>query len=360
LSLNFMTFGYSRLAILEVPLTAMLVLILFVTLVWQAKHLVLRSIVVSILFCIAILTKPTAVFFIPVILTALWLTPANKREKLYLCLLFLFLSAVLLMGYNTAARQMSPEDWIVFHNKNILSKVVPAPMFFITDIPYTIWHGMPLDRIMFPLVLFFAPVFLWFSKPFRQNKLAVLSFLWVFFLLSFLCFSKYQPERYYVPLIVPLAILFSNMFFLVWRKEGKPRWRAIVLVPLVIVLIENAVPILLYIRTPQYSFLNMARDMGKRAREANPGKEIVFLSDFANSISLVTHIPSINATRGTRDLDWKLARYKPDYIIILGRKNNPLDDVETPFEITPSATYDVFGNYNHNRKILFYRLSLKK
>jgi 4-amino-4-deoxy-L-arabinose transferase-like glycosyltransferase len=362
LSINFMTFGYSRLAILEVPLTAMLVMILLVVLFWQTKRLVLRSIVVAILFFIAILTKPTAAIFLPVILVGLWMTPATKKERVYFCLLFLFLSSVLWFSYNTAARQMSQPDWVVFHNKNIVAKINPAPMFFLRDIPYTVWHGWRLDRIMLPLVLLFAPIFLWKSKPFRESKLALLSFLWVFSLLSFLCTSKYQPERYYVPLIVPLTILFSNMFFLIWRKRSATPWARLVVVLPLVILIENAVPLMLYIKSPQYSFLYMARDMGKRARQENPGEKIMFLGDFANSVSLVTQIPSINAMRGTRDLDWKLARYKPNYLIFLGRRGNPLEveEVETPYEATELANYNVFENYYHNQKVIFLRLSLPK
>jgi hypothetical protein len=49
-------------------------------------------------------------------------------------------------------------------------------------------------------------------------------------------------------------------------------------------------------------------------------------------------------------------------LIILGRRNSPLEieEVETPYEVTELANYNVFENYYHKRKVIFLRLSLQK
>ncbi|MEK6588219.1 MAG: hypothetical protein AABY97_05195, partial [Chloroflexota bacterium] len=85
----------------------------------------------------------------------------------------------------------------------------------------------------------------------------------------------------------------------------------------------------------------------------------LLIGNMANSISLATGVPSINSILGTRDLHWKLLRYRPSYYVALGEEKSTAQQLGKMYDLQQLATYDVFGNYYDGKRVQLYKLVMK-
>jgi hypothetical protein len=99
----------------------------------------------------------------------------------------------------------------------------------------------------------------------------------------------------------------------------------------------------------------MAVDIKQRIA-ASERPDGILIGDIANTISLATGQPSINATWGTRDAGWKLARYKPTFYVSLGQDKETRAIIAADYDLSLLGTYDVFGNYYQGKRVHFYAL----
>lgn len=121
----------------------------------------------------------------------------------------------------------------------------------------------------------------------------------------------------------------------------------------------NGYRIVDYLRTPSFSFVNMARDVKEIVTNHRPGdRDAILLGDMANSISLETRIRSINVA-GTRTIDWKIERYRPEYYLSLGARSDVIELLNMEYDLKQVSAWDVFDNYYDGKKVFLFELNAK-
>jgi len=214
-----------------------------------------------------------------------------------------------------------------------------------------------IDLSVYPLSLVLGALLFFWSKAFRQNRLVQLSFLWLIFYFGLQSVSNYNPPRYFQPLLIPLALLFS-IAITTFSEYFKKRYKILILaVVLLIVGIYNGYQIVNYLSHPQYSFINMARETRDIICNENKNcKDVVLIGKLANSLSLETGIQSLNSSMGTNDLNWRLEKYKPQYYISLGLEPHIQKVLSKNHSVNKIKEWNVFNNYYYGQKVYLYKL----
>ncbi len=356
LATNFIYFAYSRLALLEVCMTAFVLLALAVTYFKTVRRDSLAVCLSAAVFSVAVLTKTTAVFALPAVLYMAGTRHATAAKRLPAALLFSVVFLVIVGGFHLTTAHLFPEDFHYFKTVNINDRLSPDLLSILAGVVTSFSRASFLDPLIYPVTMICALIFLLFSPDFRNNSLVRAMMLWLCGHFVFLSITSYNPPRYYVPLIIPLLILFALISTSI--RTRLHRWIHITFIVVVSYSIAiNGYATLDYLRHPDYSFINMAHSI-KEITETRGSCDghVLLAGDPANSISIETGLPSISATVGTRDLKWKLEAYGPRYFVSLGIDVNSLRVIGESYRIEHVAEYDVFGNYLQNKKVHLFEL----
>lgn len=358
LSTNYIIFAYSRLAILELPMTSLALLsILLASSFPRANNFIIIS-MSSVVFCVSVLTKTTALFALPLFLYATSLRHTNIRKRLSYSGFALVVVILFLSAYYVRVNSFFRADFKYFASLNIASRISWNPLSIGRNIIRAVWHSLQVDPVLFPLTIILVPVSLLIIKAIRKNTIVVFSLVWIVSYLGVVSVFSYQPPRYFLPLIIPVTILLSVISVSLYQKLRPHRWSYLPIAIFVFVIITNGYSIAQYMRSPEFSFINMAHGIQRVVENTNHNdQDVILLGDIANSISLVTGIPSINTTHGTQELSWKLVNYRPKYYVALGEKKSIIKTIKKYFNIEELSTYNVYNNYYQGKVVHFYRLT---
>jgi hypothetical protein len=348
LSVNFHLFAFSRLAILEIPMTSLLVLSLAIALPSNRQSLG-RAILAGFIFSLAVLTKTTAVFALPVLLYIAWDKRRTFRDKaIYILMMISIISATLVAHY-AWANLTYPGDYNYFNSLNLEPRILLTSQGIFKNLVRAIWHGIVIGPVLYTFTALLFPIFLLSSGSFRHNRLVIACSLWIAAYILILSIRGYLPPRYYVALGLPVIMLISVM------AVDRPRpWRLSLLLPIVLVFIAsmNFVQIVDYLRSPQFTLVETAEDI--RSQMEQPGG--MLMGGMANTISLAAGIPSINSKMGTSTLQWRIVQYSPTHYVSVGLDHETVELVKEMGDLELLATYDAFGNYYGGRRVHFYRI----
>lgn len=362
LSANFALFGFSRLALLELPMTCFILLsFLFAACTHFPKAIYLSLAVLS--FCLALLTKTTALFALPSLLFLIWIKQPTWRKGLVASLVVLA-GIVLLAGiYYLAMIHWYQNDlnWL-FQNttlkphENALTSLTPKAIY--GAVYRVVGRGILLDGVIVPIILIAFPLLLVFYRQVRKNPLVLASSAWIVITFTALAMRGYLPLRYYLPLIFPFCILFSYLILHFIRRLQPSRWSYIPALVITGVWILSFINVAQYLAVPQYSYQEMADDIERQILASEEPRPLI-LGSVANTLTLATGIPSINTTMGTRDLQWKLAHYQPNFYVSLGWNDEIIQQIEEVYDVENLSRYDVFDNYRQGMQFFFFRLVKK-
>ena len=113
---------------------------------------------------------------------------------------------------------------------------------------------------------------------------------------------------------VPMSVLTVRALVLASR-EIPPRWRRVGIPAIALVFVVLLAPqvalIQRYLAGPAYSLRAACRLI--RATVDREDHEPVLVGNPANTIGLCTSFASINENMGSRDLEWRVLRYRPDF-----------------------------------------------
>jgi len=356
LSTNFTLFAFSRLAILELPMTALLLMSLLVA-VSSRGPMALNLALASLAFCLATLTKTTALFGLPSLLYLIWTAQPSGRKGLLAASAALALIALVLGVYYSVADAGDPESVALFAATEFTPRLEGTLPSIGWALGRTVWNGLVLDRLAYPLAMLALPLFLVTSRRARTDRLVIACTLWIAVSFAALAVRGYLPPRYYLPLSVPLACLLGVMAVHAFQALGHSRAAFFPLVLVAGIGAVNLITIGRHLASPQFSFVDMAQDVEAQI-EAHGGDPLL-IGNMANSISLATGLASINSELGTRDLSWKLENYRPGYYIALGEEKPTVRELSEVYELQPLASYDVFGNYYDGKQVTLYKLNLR-
>ena len=355
LATNMLLFAYSRFAIIELPMT---LLALAAVLAASTNQPRMRNVVIAACcVCLALLMKTTAIFVIPVVVLLIWTNNTTTTRK-FANLGIVVAGVGVALTYHLIARATFPADYTLFAQRNIADRVTIDVANILHNIRATVREGQVIDRIAYVPTLVFAPL-LWITFHRRSRVFAALM-IWSISYLALLSLTPYHPARYYVPLAVPLTLLLaisiSSLWALSnWRPSRRYSMRLTLSAFVLLVLGSNTAQIVGYIRTPRFTWIDMAHDIKQRIAASDHPNGIL-MGDIANSISLAAAQPSITATWGTQSVAWKLERYQPAFYVALGPDHSTRAIIEADHDLVLLQSYDVLDNYYRGERVFLYAI----
>jgi 4-amino-4-deoxy-L-arabinose transferase-like glycosyltransferase len=375
LSLNFFLFGFSKLAILEIP---MLTLVLLA--VWWISHQPAmhspNAIVLAVIFSLALLTKASAAFALPILLLLIWLKPGKLRSKIIPILVFLAGVGILYGGYILVVLHFYPQDYLSYNEYSMAPRITWSLSYLVYILARTVWNGKVIDPVMFFATIGLAPFGLVLFRRFRQNPLVQACILWLVVQTIILATRGYLPPRYYLLFLVPVTMLFS-ILITQGVDDLKPLWDIRIsllkkvashlaalqaatrrLFPITLVAavsLFNLVQVVGYLESPKYTYVQMVADIQQRILGSGETRPVL-LGAIAQTMSIELHIPTVNIQYGTQDLLWKLDQYHPEFYVALGSEGKARAVISQVYTLELLATYNVLGNYYGGDPVFIYRL----
>lgn len=354
LGFNFHLFIYSRVAFIEVPMIffVLLSLVFADQEINTHKSIARRVVFSSVFYLIAYLTKTSAIFALPLLIFVLYRTIPNRKEKIRAIIVFLFITGVVLFTYYGYIFTYYQEDYRFFKDINFQKRIVnPFSFDALFYLYYTINNAKKIDNLLWPLLAIILIFYSIYRRKFSFPDMLML--LWAAFYSGLLAFSSYHPTRYFLPLVIPMAVILG--YFVVqlcdlWGRSLK--FKAIYGLIIFTILTStfiNIWRISAYLANPKYTLHQVGQEIGKRVREDGGN---LLIGDIAKTISIITAIPSLNASLGTKTFEWKLEKYNPSHLISLGEPDFVLD----PSRLRLLEKYDAFGNYYYHRRIHLYKI----
>ena len=357
---------FSRLAILEQPLSTLLLLALNLTVrLKKWRHPVLGAAAVGVLFTLMMLTKTTAVFLLPALLWALMVDLWSDRRMMLRAALALLATTGVLYGawlaMVTRAGLMPDYHYLFFINK------YPKPHEFywpLVSLQWSVHGGLWIGQVLFPLAVAVAVGALlarrhewgWglISDPvFGASVLAAAGYI------GFMAYQNHPQPRYFA-----VVALFS--FLIVAQGAaallhdcygvGGPRRKrlGVALVVLVAILcINGAHWIVRFALHPQYSFVNAAQGLTQYIDE-HPNGNRLLLSISADEIFLVTHLPGLCDDFGTTSLPDKISSAQPGWYAAWNDLDpGTLEDLHLHFSLEQVASFPAYDDPERNLLVLF-------
>jgi 4-amino-4-deoxy-L-arabinose transferase-like glycosyltransferase len=358
LSLDFFLFSYSRLAILDVIMTAVVTLTFVTASFARAKNIAVAAGLAGTLLGVAALTKTTALCSLPALAYFCVAGVPDPRRQRQIAGLVLGSCALVLIGYNALAWYAYPGDYLYFHQSAEV-RLAAGPLDLARNFALAAFNTVRVDPSVAVMALASTAVMFKSSAAFRANVLVRTSAIWVWAFLVMLSITSYQPSRYFVVVLVPLVILLAVAIGHV--LEVFPTRRSVATISAVLVgclLTYNAIRIANYLRHPVYSFARMAREVGEIVNGASASQRPgVLLGTMAPSVSLESDVSAISPEYATQDLTTRIATRCPTYFIALHGSGAGDDRVlSTYYEVEPIKEWSVFKNYFEHRPVRLSRL----
>lgn len=360
LTTNFVVFLYSRLALLEVPFTLLIMASFYTALRGteaQASHR-WRWITLSALAAAgAVLTKMGAVHALPMLVLALFLGQSGRpwRERVSWVACWFVLVILVLGGYALVAWLGYADDIRYFLAINVTPKYAVTPTPLLVRVQQTLTQAHLLDpRLLFPAIILSTVGIL--SGRFQRHRIFVPCWLWAGAYLAMIAAQAlaYFPPRYLIPLAFPLAILVGILLDALGTRLGK--WWGLLAVAAILgwAVLPQLVAINQHLTHPRYTLTRMlvAVQWDVRRDTDRP----VVAGTCSGLLALASGMPFMNDNLGTWPMPRRLARYQPTHWYNLG----PLTAGQRA-QISPYArpvlarTYDAMGNY-YNGPVHLYRL----
>jgi 4-amino-4-deoxy-L-arabinose transferase-like glycosyltransferase len=363
LSTDYAFFAYSRIALMEIPFTA-----LCLASIWAAGATNLPAWLgmglSAVLLCAAVLTKTSALPLLLVVLYALWLRlpgegvfpVLNWRRRLFQCMAFLALFILLIGGETFFAIRRFGAEYFYLTTTN----VTLLPPHSVSSMLYTfariLWNGLRVDPLLLIASFSLVAVVLTSGIGTKVNRLIVLSTIWIGVNVIYLGLRTYLPPRYFVPLIVSMIFLIAGAMTTLLNgfRGERITWLFVSLVALIGII--NFVQVIRYMGELQYTFRDAGLDISHRIRKISFNQPVYMVGNLADSLSLLTDIPAINTKLGFEDLNWRLASYHPRFYVSLGVDSREQQRLKKQYSLREIASYQVFGNYYHGKSIYLFQL----
>jgi 4-amino-4-deoxy-L-arabinose transferase-like glycosyltransferase len=364
LSTDYVYFAYSRIALMEVPFTA-----LILGSIWLAGAIQLPAwlgLGLSVVLLVAaVLTKTSALPLLAVVLYAIWLRlpgegvflASNRKRRLAHCLAFLGLFTLLLGGetYIAIHRFGAEFFYLTTTNVSILAPNSISSIFY--NFARILWNGVQFDPLLVIAGICLVAA-VWISGASAYlNRLVVLSLIWSAAYIVFLGLRTYLPPRYFVPLVVPVVFLIGGSIpALLERFKGKRRISLAIISLVACIGIVNFAQIVRFMGQLQYTFRDMGVDISRRIHSSAVFQPVYLVGNLADSVSMITGIPGINTQLGYKDLNWRLDTYHPQFYVSLGVDSREVRRLNKRYRLREMASYQVFGDYYHNKSVYLYQL----
>jgi 4-amino-4-deoxy-L-arabinose transferase-like glycosyltransferase len=353
-------FVYSRLALLEMPMLMLILISLWLAISarhsapdWRAAKILSSAVFLA----LAVLTKTTALFALPVLVVLIYLQPGRQKRKILNSLTWLLAFALpvgLFFWFSSQGDQALSYQHFAGYN---VSGKVHQGAFSVAKGPLRV---IKYSLALFPLLLIglsLCVATLWTVRRYRNSPLFQIVVLWICSMLAAFSVSNYAAPRYFVVWIVPAALAMPLAIEYLLRQHTwhKPFLLSVFALSTVVNLSRIAV----YISMPEFTLVNMA-DTIEATIEANPRHSPVVMGHFADTIALAENLEAINDKMGFRDLDYRIKTFNPGYYVSTGAVERDISPtLESYYRLDLLEKFDVYHNYDFGEPVFFYQLTPK-
>jgi hypothetical protein len=322
-------FAFTRLAILE-PLLVLLMLLALLAASYAKQSRHWPVVALGLLLPLMVLTKTTAIFLLPAVFFLLlatlhggaWVFARQAGTASAI-------AATIWGGYFALfVRPHYLDDYLYLFSANTYTGIQLSNWWSV--LVDTFQSGMWMDLILYPafavLVIFaLASAMLDRMRWLRRHLLLVNLLIWAAGYFGFLAYHDNIQPRYYLVVAIPMtmSVAIGVEALAQWlaekRETGKKirlSWSlACVCAAVLLVAIGSDARLLLhFVRTPEYTFLDAARQV-QQIVDADRGRNRMVMSISGNDITLMTGVPSICDDFGTMELEDRIAAYRPGWYV---------------------------------------------
>lgn len=350
-------FAYSRVALLELPMTFFVLLAVWWLMAAPGREAV-RGLTSGLSYAAALATKASALFGLPVLAVVAWTGGREEGGRWTRSVSFSLGLALPLAAFYALVVRRYPEDWDFFWGVVEDQAGEPSPALLARNAWGVAGDLVAADPLLVAsLVLAGALVVAGGARwrELRRQPLLTTSLaLWLLYA-AMLSTSAYRATRYLAPLMV-LSILLLGAALACLRRRRRSRAATALAAVMALVAAAQGARTLEHLFHRDHSFARMSREVARRV-----GEEGVLMGDGALQISLATGIWGVNGTQGTASLAGKLERLAPTHYLQTGPLQAEVREVlKRCCEVELEATYDVFGNYRDGQPVHLYRLAPRR
>ncbi len=320
LASSYVGFAYSRLAIMENLGIAFVALGLFLIFGASRKINLYLVVLAAVSAGAAVLTKGSMIFALPLFAYSVWLRTEDMRSRLAFIAIGGFISLAIVSLWQFLARHYYPDDYAYFIQINMTERGVSGVWQWFRNL-LTQCHGMlQLGRYEITAIFVLCAGALALSHKFRIAALSKMSVVYLVIYVLSLSVVAYSPSRYFLPLLVPIAILGAIACTSPVAQlllDAQTKWLAFApAIVLIAVMGYGTFEIGRYLVHRSYSFELMAMDVKAIIDRSRKGSgSPVLLGDIADSVSIIAKARAVNADLGTTPLLDRIHAYPPSFVI---------------------------------------------
>jgi 4-amino-4-deoxy-L-arabinose transferase-like glycosyltransferase len=362
-------FSFSRLAILEPMLTALLLTtLLFALRLREVRHPRRWAVGIGLLLTMMLLTKTTTIFLMPAIAWAvvqpLWPDWRRAVKLLFISGATFVASFAAWMGFIASRHLLADYKYFFFINK-----YDKPPQFYWPLISFW-WsfHGaLWFDVVLVPLsgVILLIAFAAWFANKRNQhtgvwaklwlgNPLTGISFLVLAGYIGFMTIQNHPQARYFAMTAYFFCILVAQGVEALLSAKGRVRalgWVGMGVALAAVCL--NGSMTARFALNPTYTYRDAAVALTKYIDE-HPNGNRLLVSISADEISLFTHLPGICDDFGTMQLVPKMERYQPGWYAAWNEIDpGEMEDLHVHYSLEQVAQFPALDDPDRNLLVLF-------
>lgn len=357
ISIDYHMFVFGRVAIIEIPMMAFIILA-FLPIAYGEKIGNKEIILSAIIITVAMLTKTTAIFSLPMFLLYIYSEKNDPKIKIKNIALFIIVLSAIYLSYLGIVQTYYGDDYNFFTRINFKNRLVTS----VDMLAFTTYASFVRTKMIFGnfylITLILTAVLVYLSEAFRKNRMVYASLTWIFFSQFILIVTAYQPTRYFVPVGVGIYMLATLIIHELLKMTAyKKIIFALVIVGVILQLSEQSEKIIGYFKHEKFSYHDAALEM-KRIITTEKGdtRNVVLMGPIADTVNLTIHANSRNPTLSPAGFEKGLLEFKPDYYVSCGVEDEELAIIKKYYDIVQIAQFDVMDNYYRKEGVLFYRI----
>lgn len=352
---------FSRLAILEPLLTALtLVALNLAVRLDRFRRPAFASIAIGLFFALMMLTKTTAIFLLPALAWAVFMSLRQHRNVAVQCVSTVVGASLLFYGLWMAlvlrAGLLADYKYLFFVNNYIKPAQWDWPLM---SLWWSFHGGLWVDRILIPLAgAIVAGAIVCLRKQLGMRLLTDpvfgASILAVAGYILFMTVQNHPQPRYFAVVAFFCMFLIAQAAGTLLSETGLLRQLGWAIVGIAgAAAVVNGVWTLSYALHPEYTFVQAANDLNRYIDQHPNGKHLM-VSTSGDEITLASHLPTLCDDFGTEDLPTKLGHYKPGWFASWNDLDpGTLADLHTHYSLEQVATFRAFDDPERDRLVLF-------
>jgi 4-amino-4-deoxy-L-arabinose transferase-like glycosyltransferase len=366
---NAFLYAFSRLAILETPMTLFLLASWLIALRLPQsparRNAALAAI--GLLLCLAVLTKTTAIFLTPATVFLIWHAYGYKLRPSVLPVATVIAAACLSFGayYLLFIRPRYAYDYHYLFAANDWN--APDGLAgYLAAFWYALHGALWIDPWLVVLALTLLALSAIWARSLWRNPVVLASLIACAGYVFFIGWHNNMQPRYYQvlawPVVFVIALGTQALFAAAreqsggavsyTRKLARPMAFAAVAGAAVIGAV-NVRQIVHWTRHPEYTWITAAMQLTGYI-DHHPNGNRLLLSISGDNITLITHLPAICDDFGTWDLPLRIHNYRPGWYAAWNELDpGTLQDLETQYTLEQVATFPAFDDPDRNQLILY-------